>query len=89
MKITEGVRRTQNQDGGVVLDILHGQMFRLNPVGSRILALLEVGNDEPRIVEQISRDFSMTLEIVKADVREFLEALEKHQLLERRSNFEV
>lgn len=85
MKVTDGVRSTQNQDGGIVLDIRHGQMFRLNPVGSRILVLLEAGNDEPRIVEEISRDFNIATEIVKADVREFVEVLEKHQLLEQRS----
>ena len=36
-RLSEQVRSTHNQDGAVVLDILHGQMFRLNLVGSRML----------------------------------------------------
>lgn len=86
LKLSDGVRSTQNQEGGIVLDIRHGHMFRLNAVGSRILALLETGTDEPRIVEEISREFSIATTIVMADVRQFLEVLEKHQLLEQRSN---
>lgn len=85
MKMTNGVRCTQNQDGGIVLDIRHGQMIRLNLVGSRILSLLQVGSDEPGIVAQIGREFDAPIETIRTDVREFLETLEKHELLERRS----
>ena len=42
-RLSEQVRSTHNQDGAVVLDILHGQMFRLNLVGSRMLELLKGG----------------------------------------------
>jgi hypothetical protein len=85
LKIPDSVRSTHNQDGGTVLDILHGQMFRLNPVGSRILDLLGSGYDQMRITDEISREFSIAREIVEADVQEFLATLEKHRLIERRS----
>jgi hypothetical protein len=85
MKVAEEVRCTQNQDGGIVLDIRHGQMFRLNLVGSRILALLEAGKDEPRIVEEISREFGVARKTANADVHEFIDALEKLYLIERRN----
>jgi hypothetical protein len=83
LKIPDCIRSTQNLDGGTVLDIRHGQMFRLNPVGSRILDLLAHGYDEPRISEEISREFSVALGIVESDVREFILTLEKNRLLER------
>ena len=82
LNLSTQVRSTHNQDGGVVLDIRQGQMFRLNLVGSRILELLKQGHSEARIAEEISRDFGAAREIVETDLREFLTHLEKHHLLE-------
>jgi hypothetical protein len=81
-RLSEQVRSTHNQDGAVVLDILHGQMFRLNLVGSRMLELLKRGHTENEIAEQISKEFSVGREVVSLDLREFLAHLEKHHLLE-------
>jgi hypothetical protein len=82
MKLSEHVRSTHGQDGAVVLDILHGQMFRLNLVGSRMLELLKQDRTEEQIVDAISRDTGAPREIVETDLREFLTHLEKHHLLE-------
>jgi Coenzyme PQQ synthesis protein D (PqqD) len=68
-----------------VLDIHQGQMFNLNPVGSRILELLESGSAEAYIVEAISREFNVNRELVQNDVREFIESLKKHKLVAERS----
>jgi hypothetical protein len=81
MKMSEHVRSTHSQDGAVVLDILHGQMFRLNVVGSRMLELLNEGHTEREIAEQLSQEFGVGREIVAADLQEFLAHLEKHHLL--------
>lgn len=81
MRIPEKVRSTHSQDGGIVLDILHGQMFHLNFVGSRILELLKQGCGEPEIVEQLVRDFRIDRAMAQTDVREFIDTLEKHHLL--------
>jgi hypothetical protein len=81
-RLSDEVRSTHNQDGAVVLDILHGQMFRLNLVGSRILELMKQGHTEREITEQISKEFSVGREVVSLDLREFLAHLEKHHLLE-------
>jgi hypothetical protein len=81
-RLSEQVRSTHNQDGAVVLDILHGQMFRLNLVGSRMLELLKRGHTENEIAEQISKEFSVGREVVSLDLREFLAHLERHHLLE-------
>jgi len=85
LKIAEGVRSTHDHDGAVVLDIHQGQMFTLNLVGSKILEMLERGCPETQMVEEISRKFRIRAEIVERDVREFLECLERHRLVEFRA----
>jgi hypothetical protein len=84
MKLSEHVRSTHSQDGAVVLDILHGQMFRLNVVGSRMLELLKQGMTEAQIADAICRDSGAQREIVATDLREFLNHLERNHLLEIR-----
>ena len=81
-RISDTVRRTQTQDGGVLLDIHQGQMFSLNLVGAKILDLLAQGYDEPRIADEISREFQVSQEVVRGHVLEFIEMLEKHHILE-------
>ena len=56
-------------------------MFNLNPVGSRILELLETGSAESDVVNVISREFNTSREVVENDVREFIESLKKHKLI--------
>ena len=84
MKLSAQVRSTHSQDGAVVLDILHGRMFRLNLVGSRMLELLKQGRTESQIVDELSREFGADREIVEADLQEFLAHLARHHLVERR-----
>jgi hypothetical protein len=84
MKLSEHVRSTHDEDGAVVLDILHGQMFRLNVVGSRMLDLLKQGMTEAQIASAISRESGAPQEIVAADLQEFLDHLKRNRLLEIR-----
>ena len=79
--VPEHVRATHGPDGATVLDILHGQMFRLNFAGSMILELSKQGMGQPEIAEQLMREFRIERTTAEADVREFLEALEKHHLV--------
>lgn len=81
-RVSEGVRSTHGQDGAIVLDIRQGQMFNLNFVGSRILELLEAGEPESAIVERISQEFKVDGGTAERDLREFLETLRQHHLLE-------
>jgi hypothetical protein len=80
-KVSDAVRSTHGQDGAVVLDIRQGQMFNVNPVGSRILELLESVSCEQEIVDAVSQEFNADIEMVKRDITEFLEALKAHQLV--------
>ena len=57
--VSAGVRSTRNEDGGIVLDIDHGQMFRLNPVGALILESIGKGCAETEIAKEISRQCSI------------------------------
>ncbi len=75
------VRSAKTADGRVILDIPHGQMFSINAVGSKILELLEQGEDEPRIAEEISRAYAVNVELVRPDIHDFIEALRKHHIV--------
>jgi Coenzyme PQQ synthesis protein D (PqqD) len=82
VKLSAQVRSTHSQDGAVVLDILHGQMYRLNLVGSRILELLKQGRAETQIADELSSEFGAPREAVAAHLQEFLAHLEKNHLVE-------
>lgn len=81
-RISDSIRRTATQDGGVLLDVLHGRMFCLNVIGARIVEMMQRGYDEERIAEEISRDYGVEKNIVRADVAEFIGSLEKHRILQ-------
>ena len=81
-RISEIIRITHGPDGAVVLDIRQGQMFNLNLVGSRILELLQGGSAQPEIVDQIVLEFGVSRDLAEKDAKEFLQTLEKLQLVE-------
>jgi hypothetical protein len=87
--VSSGVRSTSNEDGGIVLDIDQGQMFRLNPVGALILDSLSSGCAEIEIAKAISKQYSISEETAVADVREFLESLEEHKLIRSQAKARV
>ena len=81
-RVSESVRSTHGQDGAIVLDIRQGQVFNLNFAGSRILELLVTGTAESAIVDQISQQFALSRDVAESDVRQFIESLKQHHLLE-------
>jgi len=80
-KVANGIRSTHGKDGAIVLAIRQGQIFNLNPVGSRILELLERGTYEVEVVKIICREFTTGEEVVACDVREFINSLRSHKIL--------
>lgn len=86
LRVPEHVRKTNSPDGGIVLDIKHGRMFTLNLVGSKILELLECQRTVSQIAAELSREYGIDTEVATRDVREFLEMLERHHLLETQSS---
>ena len=81
-QISDTIRRTETADGGILLDVHHGQMFCLNVVGSKILELMQRGYDEALITEEIGRQYGVSREVVRVDVTEFIEMLQKHHILQ-------
>jgi hypothetical protein len=82
-RVSDHVRKTDSEDGGIVLDIRQGLMFGLNVVGSRIVELLEQQHTPEQIAREIASTFGVAIEVAERDVREFLEMLEKHHLIEQ------
>src|SRR5580698_10862813 len=60
--LSAAVRSTRNEDGGIVLDIDRGQMFRLNPVGALILESVGKGYPETEIAKEVSRQYGISEE---------------------------
>jgi coenzyme PQQ synthesis protein D (PqqD) len=81
-RISDTIRRTETADGGILLDVHHGQMFCLNIVGAKILELMQWGYDESRIADEISRSYGVRKEVVRIDVHDFIEHLQKHHILQ-------
>jgi hypothetical protein len=81
LRVSDTIRRTETADGGILLDVHHGQMFCLNVVGAKVLELMQRGYDEARIADEISCQYGANKEIVRADVIAFIETLRKHHIL--------
>lgn len=79
--VPEHVRAIHGPDGGTLLDIVNGKMFRLNPMGSRILEFLKQGSTELEITEKLAGDYGIGRARAEADLREFLQTLEELHLL--------
>jgi hypothetical protein len=77
----DSIRRIANADGGVVLDLRRGAMFRVNPLGAKVLDLLDRGDSPTQIAEKLSAEFSVPLHDVRADVEEFIKSLKMHGVL--------
>ena len=80
--MSKGVRNTHTADGRIILDIHRGQMLSVNVVGSRILELLERGWNEDNISDEISQAYGTALDVVRSDVREFVESLRRHHIVQ-------
>ena len=81
-QISDTVRRTKTEDGGVLLDIHHGRIYCLNVVGSRIVDLLEQGLDTVQIAAELSDAYAMDIETVRNDVLDFIRTLQEHDVLQ-------
>lgn len=64
------------------MDVERGQMFCLNPVGLKILDLLDEGCDRTQIVDQVAETYGADVEAVRADVGDFLEILGRHHIVQ-------
>lgn len=81
-RLSHKVRFTHGKDGGIVLDLQSGQVFRLNPIGVWILKAVESGKSQPEIIRELAGNCNTNEETIRPDVLSFLRALEKRELIE-------
>ncbi|MFZ0521562.1 MAG: PqqD family protein [Candidatus Acidiferrales bacterium] len=82
LTISTSLRMTKSQDGAILLDVEQGEIFALNPVGTRIVELLQEGHDEFSLTGTLSREFGVPEEVVKGDVDDFLTRLRQQHLID-------
>lgn len=81
-RLSDNLRSVTNDDGGVILDLQRGQIFRCNPTAAVILELLTRGIDETELAAQFSKQCQCPPHGATKDVREFLETLSRLGLLQ-------
>ena len=77
------LRMVMNEDGAVILDTKLGTISTLNPTGAFIWQALERGDSLEAIVASLARETGEQIDVVKRDVREFIDSLKEQQLLYR------
>ena len=82
MKPTQHVRANVSDDNLIVLDLVKGQIFTANQIGSRIWRGLFVDNQpQDQLVETIATEWETTPEIVAKDVEKFVVQLKQRGLV--------
>ncbi len=59
-------------DGGVVLDLKHDRLLKLNSVGAEMWTLLSQGMSEIQVVEKIAQQYGVAASRVREDLRSLL-----------------
>lgn len=75
------LRTVVNEDGAVILDTKLGTILTLNPTGAYIWQALVRGESLEAIVASLANETGEQIDLVKCDVREFIDSLKKQQLL--------
>lgn len=77
------VYRDDLEEGGVILNTESGRAFRVNPTGVRIWNLLQQGLDKEQVLHNLKETLTDTPSTLEQDIKEFLEHLHAHGLVER------
>jgi len=80
-KLSKHLRTIHSDDGAILLNVATGRMFKLNPVGSRVIELLKLGQTQTELSEHISLEFDVEVKIVRHDIDQFLERLLREQIV--------
>jgi hypothetical protein len=82
-RVSDAVLSTHNDDGGIIVDIQHDRLLRLNRTGSEIFRRVVTSQTQVQIVEALSRDFDICRQSAQEDVANFLRSLEERGLIYR------
>jgi Coenzyme PQQ synthesis protein D (PqqD) len=82
MKPTQHVRANVTTDNLIVLDLVKGQIFTANTIGSRIWRGLFLDNQpKEQLVQDIAKEWGTTPEVVSKDVERFVVQLRQQGLV--------
>jgi hypothetical protein len=82
LRLSKNLRSVTNADGGVILDLQRGRIFRCNATGAVILELLTRGVDETELLVQFSKLGQCPPACTSNDVQGFLATLSSLGLLQ-------
>jgi len=82
-RVPDTVLSTHNSDGGIIVDIQHDRLLRLNRTGSEIFQRVAAAQTQLQIVEALARDFHICRQSAQEDVANFLRSLEEQGLIYR------
>jgi hypothetical protein len=68
-------------DETVLLHLTKGIYYGLDPVGTRVWALLKADRNPEEICERLKEEFDAPPEAIEEDVRRFLEALLQNEIV--------
>ncbi len=68
------VRSTHSEDGGTVLDLRNGRLFRLNSAASLIWEQLRHGQPQLQIARAVADRFGISEDTARNDVEQFLKS---------------
>lgn len=77
----EGLLTASVNDEMLMMSAELGQYFNLNPVGSRIWAMLEAPKTLAELVAALGAEYDATADVIRAEAKDFLVRLEKEGLL--------
>jgi hypothetical protein len=81
IRLSTHIRTVNSPDGGALLDLRQGRMYRVNGVGSIVLELLTAGNSEDVVAREISERCDIARDTALADVRDFVASLRQNGLV--------
>ena len=79
---SETAYRAVGDDGGLVVQPSRSEVQVLNPVGSKVYALLDGQHTVAQIVDAVVEEFDVSVEQAEQDVGDFLDDLEARGMLE-------
>jgi hypothetical protein len=72
-------------DETVILDLVSGTYFGLNPVGTRIWQLLAEGRTLEQVGDAILAEYEVSRDAMESDLAQLLQELRNRKLIESRS----
>lgn len=83
MGFAEHVKVRQEKFGAVVFDTLREKVFVANETGAEILRLLGEGKAPAEAIDELAKNYSGNLEIIKGDVEEFISTLKDRGIIKQ------